>query len=177
MWANAQRDGCPAEYRWHPVLNAAKFGSCPLLDCCAVTLPTGERKNWRMQVNFAPSKILLRSNSRWKCVYSLPAQVRAKHCEKLGWLLLSDVAAVTKPKRENRWNYLGCPKLTNRSQLLVGRSSPHCEDMWRRYCCLTSFFSWLLISALVVTKLCDGAQTAIFMVTLWNRADHYIFML
>ena len=23
MWANAQRDGRPAEYRWRPVLNAA----------------------------------------------------------------------------------------------------------------------------------------------------------
>jgi len=32
------------------------------------------------------------------------------------------------------------PKLANRSQLLLGRSSPYCEDMWRRYCCLTSFF-------------------------------------
>ena len=25
MWANAQRDGHPAEYRWHPLFNAAKF--------------------------------------------------------------------------------------------------------------------------------------------------------
>jgi len=24
MWANAQRDGRPAEYRWRPVFNAAK---------------------------------------------------------------------------------------------------------------------------------------------------------
>jgi len=24
-WANAKRDGCPAEYRWHPLLDAAKF--------------------------------------------------------------------------------------------------------------------------------------------------------
>ena len=31
MWANAQRDGRPAEYRWRPVLNAAKFGWRPLL--------------------------------------------------------------------------------------------------------------------------------------------------
>ena len=28
MWANAQRDGCPAEYRWRPLFNTAKFGSC-----------------------------------------------------------------------------------------------------------------------------------------------------
>jgi len=25
-WANAQRDGHPAEYRWRPLFNAAKFG-------------------------------------------------------------------------------------------------------------------------------------------------------
>ena len=26
MWANAQRDGRPAEYRWCPLFNTAKFG-------------------------------------------------------------------------------------------------------------------------------------------------------
>jgi len=26
MWANAQRNGRPAEYRWRPLFNAAKFG-------------------------------------------------------------------------------------------------------------------------------------------------------
>jgi len=26
MWANEQRDGRPAEYRWLPLFNAAKFG-------------------------------------------------------------------------------------------------------------------------------------------------------
>jgi len=26
MWANAQRDGRPAEYRWRPLFNARKFG-------------------------------------------------------------------------------------------------------------------------------------------------------
>jgi len=32
MWANVQRDGRPAEYRWLRVFNAAKFGWRPLLD-------------------------------------------------------------------------------------------------------------------------------------------------
>jgi len=82
MWANAQRDGRPAEYRWRPLFNIAKFGWRPLLECRAVTLP----------------------------------------------------------RRESRWNLQGCPKLANRSQPLVGRSSPYYEDMWRRYRCLTSFF-------------------------------------
>jgi len=26
MWANAQRDGRPAKYRWRTLFNAAKFG-------------------------------------------------------------------------------------------------------------------------------------------------------
>jgi len=26
MWANAQRDGRPAEHRWRPLFNGAKFG-------------------------------------------------------------------------------------------------------------------------------------------------------
>jgi len=82
MWANAQRDGRPTEYRWRPLFNAAKFGWRPVLDCRAVTLP----------------------------------------------------------RRESRWNLQGCPKLANRSQPLVCRSSPYYEDVRRRYRCLTSFF-------------------------------------
>jgi len=80
MWA--QRDGRPAEYRWRPLFNAAKFGWRPLLEYRAVTLP----------------------------------------------------------RRESRWNLQGCPKLANRSQPLVCRSSPYYENIWRRYRCLTSFF-------------------------------------
>jgi len=51
-------------------------------------------------------------------------------------------------RRETSWNLQGCPKLVNRSQPLVGRISPYCGDMWRTYCCLTSFFR-LSIRALV----------------------------
>ena len=35
MWANAQRDGRPAEHRWRPLFNAAKFGWRPLLNACS----------------------------------------------------------------------------------------------------------------------------------------------
>jgi len=90
IWANAQRDGRPAEYRWHPLFNAAKFGWRPLLECRAVTLP----------------------------------------------------------RRETRWNLLGCPKLANRSQPLLGRSSPYYEDMWKRYWCLIFFSDSRYMSSL-----------------------------
>jgi len=132
MWANAQRDGRPAKYRWRPVLSVAKFGSRPLLECRAVTLPIGERKTWRMQSEFCTWQNSVMGNSRRKCIYNLPAQVSAKHHAKFGWLPLRDIAAVTKPRRESRWNYLGCPKQTDRSQPLVGQFTilwGHVEEM------------------------------------------------
>jgi len=108
MWANAQRDGRPAEYRRRALCNAAKFGWRPLLECRAVMLP----------------------------------------------------------RRETRWNLQGCPKLAHRSQPLVGQSSPYCEDMCGRYCCLTSFFSDCRyvpqLRRYSPTKLCDGARMATF---------------
>jgi len=60
---------------------------------------------------------------------------------KFGWRPILDCRAVTLPKCETRWNLLGCPKLRDRSHMLVGRSSPYYQNMWRRYFCLTSFFS------------------------------------
>jgi len=117
MWANAQRDGCPAEHRWRPPFNAAQFGWRPLLECRVATLP----------------------------------------------------------RRESRWNFQGCPKLANRSQPLVGRSSPYYEDMWRRYRCLTSFFSdcryMPQLRRYSPTKLCDGAEMGIFCVLYFQRAE------
>jgi len=44
IWANAQRDGRPAEYRWRHLFNAAKFLWRPLLECRAVTLPRRETR-------------------------------------------------------------------------------------------------------------------------------------
>ena len=83
-----------------------------------------------------------------------------------GWHPLLECRAVTLPTRETCWNLQGCPKLTNRSQPLVGRSSPYYEDMWRRYCCLTLFFrSW--IHALV-------AKTQPDKVVQWCQNDDFL---
>jgi len=43
MWANAQRDGRPAEYRWRPLFNAAVWLT-PTTRCRAVTLPRRETR-------------------------------------------------------------------------------------------------------------------------------------
>jgi len=47
-----------------------------------------------------------------------------------GWCPLLECRAVTLRRHKTRWNYLGCPKLTNQSQPLVGRSSPCCKNIW-----------------------------------------------
>jgi len=59
---------------------------------------------------------------------------------KFGWRPLLECRAVTLPRRETRWNLQKCPKLTNRSQPLVCRTSPYYQDMRRRYCWLTNVF-------------------------------------
>ena len=59
---------------------------------------------------------------------------------KLWWRPLLECRAVTLPRREAGWNLQGCAKLVNRYQPLVRWSSPYYQDMWRRYCCLASFF-------------------------------------
>jgi len=42
MWANAWRDGRPAEYRWRHMFNAATFGWRPLPECSTVMLQRRE---------------------------------------------------------------------------------------------------------------------------------------
>jgi len=44
MWANAQRDGRPAEYRWRPLFNAAVWLKLTILECRAVTLARRETR-------------------------------------------------------------------------------------------------------------------------------------
>ena len=43
-------------------------------------------------------------------------------------------------KTRNALKFAGMTKLPNRSQPLVGRSSPYYDDIWTRYCCLIIFF-------------------------------------
>jgi len=116
--------------------HAAKFYRYPLLECRAVTLPIYENARLGRKVNFAPA--IITSGARGPKVYILyivPALEMAKHRAKFICPLLSDVGALKKLTRETRYNLLGCPKLVNRSQPLVGRSSLYCEDLWKSYCC------------------------------------------
>jgi len=82
------------------------------------------------------------------------------------WRPLLECCAVMLQRRETGWNELGCPKLTKRSQPLVGQSSPYCKDMWERYCCWTSFFPivnmWLSCEDIARQSCATSARWRIF---------------
>ena len=80
MWANAQRGGRPAEYRW-----------CPLF-----------------------------STSVWLTP-------------------ITGVPCSNAAKMRNLLKFVGVPQTAEPISAVSGRSSPYCGDIWRRYCCLTSF--------------------------------------
>jgi len=108
---------------------------------CSNAANIGERKTWT-QSEFCTRQNSVRRQEPRKCIYSVPAvpaQGTAKHRATFGWPPVSDVGAVTTPRRETCWNVLWRPKLPKRSQPLVGRSSSYSEDMWRRHCCLKIF--------------------------------------
>jgi len=64
----------------------------------------------------------------------------------------------------------GCPKLTKRSQPLVGRSSLYCADMWSRYCYLTCFLP------IVDTRLSckDSARQSCAIVRRWQLVASFL---
>jgi len=80
MWANAQRDGRPAEYRWRPLFNA------PL---------------WLTPTTTAPCSNAAKTRNPLQCA--------------------------------------GMPQTRQQISAAVRRSSPYCEYIWARHCCLTFF--------------------------------------
>jgi len=60
-----------------------------------------ELKTWT-QSEIAPGKSSSGGKSLRRCIYNVLAQEMANHRAKFGWPAVTDVAAVTKPRRENR---------------------------------------------------------------------------
>jgi len=74
---------------------------CSKMPCSNVT-KRRERKTWRMQNEFFHLAKFRNGRARIPEICNVPAQETAKHRAKFGWLPLSDVAAVTLPRRETR---------------------------------------------------------------------------
>jgi len=91
--------------------------------CVSNTIQLSEICDFRVS---AFCQLVQRWDVFWHTVYSAQAQEMAKHRAKFGWPPLNDVSTVTMPRRETHWHLLGCRKLPNRFQLLVGRRWPYC---------------------------------------------------
>jgi len=101
-------------------------------------------------------------------LYSTPQSMADAH-----WLTPTTTCrAVMLPRRETNWNLEGCPKLTKWSQPLVGRSSPYCGDIWRTYCCLTSFFS--IVDTCLSCE--DIARQSCAMVPRWRFLETFLHL-
>ena len=102
---------------------------------------------------------------------SRPAKYRWRplfNAAKSGWC--PECRAVTLPRRETRLNLQGCPKLPNRSLLLVGQSSRYYEDMRRRYWRLTSSFP--VVDTCLICE--DTAQQICAMVPRWRFLTSFL---
>ena len=111
IWADAQRDGPPAEYRWPlckssviPVLvPRRKVWSTPAAGVpCSNTANIGECKTWT-QSEFCMWRNPVRGQQPPKCTYSIAAQKMAKHRAKFGWPPVNVVTAVTKPSQDAKF--------------------------------------------------------------------------
>ena len=94
---------------------------------CSNAANIGEHKTWT-QSGFCTGKNSVRWQQPPKNVYIVYQPRRRTNIVQFGWPPVSDVAAVTKVRVKTRkpLKFAGCPKLPNRSQPLVGRSSPYC---------------------------------------------------
>ena len=137
---------------------------------CTNAANIGERKSWT-QSEVCTSQNSPRGQKSPKMYIGL--------CTSLGdgqtlckvWLASGErrLAAVIKPRRENRWNLLGCPKPANRCQLLVASKFAilllwgHLEEILL----FNKFFSdcpyMPYLRRYSPTKLCNGAQATIFL--------------
>jgi len=104
MWANAQRHGRPAEYRWHLLFNAAKFGWRPLY----YRVPCSNDAKTRNTLKFAevpqtPAPISAVSGLKFTI---LPGHAERYYCltSFIRWSIYALVAK-TQPNKVVRW----CP--------------------------------------------------------------------
>ena len=79
MWADAQRDGRPVEYRWRPLLDAAVWLTPTARVPCNNAANIAERKIWR-QSEFCTWQNCVRGQDPQKWRYTLSQKVPTLNC-------------------------------------------------------------------------------------------------
>ena len=127
--------------RWRPLLNATKFGWwCPVHCSSAVQYLCQYRRTQDLDAKwiFHLSKFHYGTTVS-KSVYSVQPRDGQTSCKV--WLISVERRRCSnEAKTRNPFEICWDAKLTNRSQPLVGLRSPYCENMCRRYCCITRIF-------------------------------------
>jgi len=113
MWADAKRDGRPADYRWRPLQKFCNSIHVPRRKVW-LTLAAGVRaqgsqyrRTQDLDGKWTLHQAKLRQGAKDPENVYIVCQCRRR--PKFGWPPVSDVAAVTKARRKTRWNLLGCP--------------------------------------------------------------------
>jgi len=102
MWADAQRDGRPAEYIWRTLLNAAVWLTPTARVPCSNAANVGKRKTWTQ------SELCSWQNSvRDKSPENVYKVYQPRRCPNIlqslvGKVRFSEAGAETKPRRETR---------------------------------------------------------------------------
>ena len=123
-----------------PSVQRRKVWLTPTTRCRAVTLPKYESgRLQRKVVNFEPAKNSVTGQEPPKMYMSCTSPGDGQTPCKVWLASVERRRCSNEAKTRNPLKCAGRPKLTKRSQPLVGRSSPYCKVMWRRYCCLISF--------------------------------------
>jgi len=165
MWANAQRDGSPAEYRWRPLPTPQSLTDSPTRVPCNNAVNIGERKTWTQSEFYSWQNSLTGQETQkvnicctspgdgqWSCKVWL-ASVERRRCSK---------AATTR----NPLKFTGVPQTTEPiSAACRLKFTILWEHVWETLL-FNKFFSdcryMPYLRRYSPTKLCDGAQMANF---------------
>jgi len=133
---------------------------------CRNAAKIGERKTWTQSEFCTWQNSVRRQEPPKMYVYHTSLRDGQTSCKV--WLTsVEHRRCSNEAKTRYPLKYDGVPKPANRSQPIVGQSSPYYEDIWRRYRCFTSFFPIVdtcFICEDSPTNLCRGVQMAIFCV-------------
>jgi len=108
---------------------------------CSNAANIGEGKTWT-QSEFCIWQNSVRGKSRRKCIIQCSSPGDGQTSCKV-WLASGvQRRCSNEAKTRSPLKFAGVPQTVklNRSQPLMGRVSPYCEDMWRRYCRNEVFF-------------------------------------
>jgi len=128
---------------------------------CSNAANIGEHKTWTQSGKIPPG-----GKSPQKCIYGVPAQETAKIVQSLVGLRWAICRCSNEAKTRNPLKFARVPETgVNRSQPLVGRSSPYCGTRGGEIVVYQLFSDCRCMPYLrrySPTKLCDGAQMAYF---------------